>query len=219
MGVVYISYICRSIATVLHCGVMIWAMTSRMEGRGTCYISLPCADPPMSGCVALYSWLHYDRWTTAVTNHPRPALWGQELLPLLSMFWNNTSGHAYTQYNSFKQSGQSKSPLAYRTEFHNLILSLIFWLTSWKFSSKCLLTFVLHVRGVAVIRGIRPGSGWPDREGASSTCSGISSPAGFSLPWQSTKGQIHKYLVLENTNIFIFKHAYWKELQYWRYSF
>lgn len=34
MGVVYISYICRSIATVVHCGVMIWAMSLRMEGRG-----------------------------------------------------------------------------------------------------------------------------------------------------------------------------------------
>lgn len=151
---------------------------------GTCYTSLPCAVPPMSGYVALYSWIHYDRWTTSVTNHPRPALWGQELLPLLSMFWNNTNGHAYTPYNSFKQSVQSKSPLVYRTEFHNLILSLIFWWTSRKFSSKCLLTFVLHVRWVAVIRVIRPGSGWPDLQGASSTCLGTSSPAGFSLPWQ-----------------------------------
>lgn len=120
-----------------------------------------------------------------ISNKPPPASpLGSGTAPLLSMFWNNTNGHAYTPYNSFKQSVQSKSTLVYRTEFHNLIFSLIFWWTSRKFSSKWLLTFVLHVRWVAVIRVIRPGSGWPDRQGASSTCLGTSSPAGFSLPWQ-----------------------------------
>lgn len=46
MGVVYISYICRSIATVVHCGVMIWAMSLRMEGRGH-LLHLPplCCSP------------------------------------------------------------------------------------------------------------------------------------------------------------------------------
>lgn len=46
MGVVYISYICRSIAAVVHCGVMIWAMSLRMEGRGH-LLHLPplCCSP------------------------------------------------------------------------------------------------------------------------------------------------------------------------------
>lgn len=130
------------------------------------------------------------------------------------MFWNNTKGHAYTHCNSFKLSLQFKSTLACKTEFHNLILSLIFFTNQLKILHEELSYFCIACPWGCGHRGNQAGI-WMTR---SSGCfkhlfrNFLSSWVFPSLAiYKRTESKVLS--TWEHSNIFRFKHAYLKELQ------